>query len=639
MKRKATTRKRKPKTVDGYADAERFVFEAGFRGLAPDKRLTVSEWADAHRVLTSAGSAEPGPWRTDRTPYLRDIMDALSVSSPYSKVVLMKGSQVGASEMAVNFLGYIADIAPGPTLYLMPTLDAAKEFSKIRIDPLIETGTLKDKIREARARDAGNTTLLKEFLGGYWALTGANSSVGLRSKPIRYLALDEIDAYPGAIEGEGDPVSLAYARTRTFGNRRRVFAASSPTVANESRIEKLFEESDKRFFFVPCPHCNTFQVLRWPQMKWTDDDPDTAFYECEKCEKKIYNHDKTDMLARGEWRATENTTDPLTAGFHISALYSPVGWYSWPEAVREFLTVKDKPDLLRVFVNTVLGEVWVDRADAPDWQVIYHRREQYTPGTVPERCLLLTAAADVQKDRIELLVQGHTRNGEQYTVDYLQLIGDTTQGDVWGRLDAMLGQTYPHESGRDMALRAVAIDSGYLTTRVYAWSRKHRPDFLYVVKGVSSDLPVGQPRLVDLNWEGKRITNGARFWPVGVNTLKREIYTRLRLPLNDDGTFPDGYMHFPELPPEFFKQITAESLQSGARGSKKAWKKHYERNEGLDLLVYNRALAIVLGLDRLRVADWAALESRVKTVTSGTVSVPAPNRPPARRVISRGLDL
>lgn len=613
------------------------VFQAGARGLRPDEKLTVSQWADSYRILTTTGSAEPGQWRTSRTPYLREIMDALTTGTPYHTVVLQKASQIGASEMAVNFLGYIADISPGPCLYLMPTLDAAKEFSKIRIDPLIaESERFKDKIKEARARDSGNTTLLKEFLGGYWALTGANSSVGLRSKPIRYLVMDEVDAYPGSIEGEGSPVKLAYVRTRTYGNRRKVFIASSPTVAGQSRIEKEFEETDKRYFFVPCPKCGHRQVLRWPQVKWLNDDPDTAHYECEKCEAAIYNHEKTEMLEKGEWVATAEAKDPGIVGFHISALYSPVGWYSWTDAVREFLEVRENPELLRVFVNTVLGEVWVDRADAPDWELIFHRRENYQIGTAPARCLLLTAACDVQKDRIEILIQGHTKNGEQYSVDHIQLLGDTTQGDVWGRLDQVIMKPIPHETGAQMPLKAVAIDSGYLTTRVYSWSRKHRPDWLYVFKGVSSDLPVGQPRLVDFNWEGKKISNGARFWPIGVNTLKREVYTRLRLGLLDDGSFPDGYMHFPEYDAEFFKQLTAESLQNVGKGHKKAWKKHYDRNEALDLIVYNRALAVILGLDRLRGEDWAALESRVQRPAQGPQVQTAR---PVRRVISRGIDI
>ena len=311
-------------------DAERFIFDIGARGLTPDKRLTVSEWSDAFRILTTTGSAEPGAWRTSRTPYLREIMDALSVNSPYNTVVLQKASQVGASEMAVNFLGYIADVSPGPSLYLMPTVDAAKEFSKIRIDPLVsETETLKDKVKDPRARDSGNTTLLKEFTGGYWALTGANSSVGLRSKPIRFLILDEIDAYPGSIAGEGDPVSLTLARARTYGNRRKVFAASSPTIAGESRIEQMFESTDKRYYHVPCPHCNHYQILLWPRIKWRDDDPETAYYECDKCEEPIYNHDKTTMLESGKWISTATGA---TAGASAVFLACRSRHFAWPAA-------------------------------------------------------------------------------------------------------------------------------------------------------------------------------------------------------------------------------------------------------------------------------------------------------------------
>jgi phage terminase large subunit GpA-like protein len=639
-KRRKSRLKKKP-TVQLDADARALVFDYANAGARPDAVLSVSEWADAHRVLVSSGSAEPGRWRTDRTPYLRAIMDALTAGSAYHTVVLCKASQIGASEMAVNFLGYIADITPGPALYLMPTLDAAKEFSKIRISPMVDaTPTLRAKVKDARTRDSGNTTLLKEFLGGYWALTGANSAVGLRSKPIRFLIADEVSAYTKSSDGEGSPLKLALARTRTYGNRKKVFIASTPTVAGECQIEKEFEETDKRFFYVPCPHCGGAQVLNWQGVKWENNDPETAYYECEKCAGKIYNHHKTEMLELGAWSATEKAKDPGVVGFHVSALYSPVGWYSWSDAVRDFLDAKENPEKLQVFINTILGEVWVDRADAPDWQVIYARREQYAIGTAPARTLVVTAAADVQKDRIEVLIQGWAKNLEQFTIDYIVLMGDTTQESVWDRLDATIAKTIPHESGAELPLRAVAVDSGYLTTRVYAWARKHRSDFLYVVKGVSSDLPVGQPRLVDLNWQGKRITNGARFWPVGVNTLKREIYTRLRLPLTDAGEYPDGYMHFPELPPDFFKQITAESLQSAARGAKKAWKKHYDRNEGLDLLVYNRALAVILGLDRLRDSEWATLENRLGPVMSAAQQQTAGRaRPPARRVISRGIDL
>lgn len=613
------------------------------KGLSPDKLLTVSEWADSYRFLTSVSSREAGQWKTERTPYLRNIMDALSANSPYNTVVFQKASQVGGTEVGINFLGYIADNTPGPTLYLMPTGDAAKDFTKTRIDPLIEeTPVINSKIKPARSRDSGNTTLLKEFPGGFWGFAGSNSSVALRSKPVRFLIADETDAYPISIEGEGDPLGLAYARTRTFGKRKKIFITSSPTIRGQSRIEFEFDKTDKNYYYIPCPLCGHSQVLRWAQMRWDNDDPSTARYECEKCKDCFYNHDKEIFLKRGQWRPTSQDGKQGYIGFHISSLYSPAGWYSWSDAVQDFIECKNNPDELRVFVNTVLGETWVDRTDAPDWQAIFQRREAYKIGVVPQRCLLLTAACDVQKDRIEIEYKGWCKNLESYSVDHVVLLGDTTQNEIWERLDALLMKPTLHESGHNLHLQAVAVDSGYLSTRVYAWSRRHRTDWLYVVDGVSSDLAIGAPKLVDFNWEGKRITNGARRWPIGVNTLKRELYTKLRLPLADDGTFPDGYMHFPEYPPEFFKQLTAESLQAVGRGGRKAWKKHYERNEALDLNVYNRALSIILGLDRLGDNDWKTLEDRLR-VSGGANVLDAPRQVaparPVRRVISRGIDL
>lgn len=225
-------------------------------GLRPDPFLTVSEWADRHRWLASRASAEPGRYRTARTPYMREIMDALSPSHPAQRVVFMKAAQMGATEVGNNMIGFVIAHAPGPFLAVQPTVDLAKRNSRQRIDPLIdESPALRDRVKPARARDAGNTMLSKEFAGGILIMTGANSAVGLRSTPARYIFLDEVDAYPASADEEGDPVSLAEARTLTFSHRRKVFMASTPTIRGVSRIEREFEASDQRRFFVPCPHC------------------------------------------------------------------------------------------------------------------------------------------------------------------------------------------------------------------------------------------------------------------------------------------------------------------------------------------------------------------------------------------------
>ncbi|MCE3232480.1 MAG: phage terminase large subunit family protein [Rickettsiaceae bacterium] len=192
-------------------DNATFIYNESFNaGLRPDPFLLVSEWADEYRMLSQTASAEPGRFRTSRTPYLKEIMDCLSPSSSVEEVIFMKGAQVGGTECGNNWIGYVIDQAPGPMLVVQPTVEMAKRWSKGRLAPLIEdTAALRDKVKDPRSRDSGNTVQSKEFAGGIVVITGANSAVGLRSMPVRYLFLDEIDAYPLDVNGEGDPISLA----------------------------------------------------------------------------------------------------------------------------------------------------------------------------------------------------------------------------------------------------------------------------------------------------------------------------------------------------------------------------------------------------------------------------------------------
>ena len=281
--------------------AEEIYSAAAAAGARPDPMLTISQWADKYRALSQRASAEPGPWRTERTPYLREIMDCLSPSSPIERTVFMKGAQIGGTECGNNWIGYVIHQAPGPMMAVQPTVEMAKRNSKQRIDPLIEESeVLRALVSDPRSRDSGNTVLSKEFPGGVLVMTGANSAVGLRSMAARYLFLDEVDGYPGDVEGEGDPVNLATARTRTFA-RRKIFMCSTPKITGMSRIEAAFEESDKRWYWVPCPVCREFQTLKFAQVRWPKGEPGKAVYVCEHCGQEIQNHQKQSMLARGEW--------------------------------------------------------------------------------------------------------------------------------------------------------------------------------------------------------------------------------------------------------------------------------------------------------------------------------------------------
>ena len=385
---------------DGEPDVDRaleLIDAAWRRGLEAEPQLTVSEWADRHRVLPTA-NAEPGPWRTDRVPYLREIMDALSTSLPIERVVFMNGAQTGGTAAALNAIGYWIAHAPGIILTVWPSIDMVRRNSRIRIEPLIDgTPALRAKIPPARSKDPGNAVAQKEFPGGALVMTGANSAAGLRSLPARYLVLDEVDAFPPDADGEGDPVALAVQRTVTFRGRRKIVLISTPTFAGASRIETAFAESDQRRFFVPCPHCGAMQLIAWSSIQWPEARPREAFMACEANGCVIEERDKPKMLSHGEWRATAGG-DGRTAGFHLPALYSP--FESWADIAAEFLTVRRDPLRLQPWTNTKLGLPF-ENSEGGQFEAAkaLERLEDWGDG-LPEHAAVITAGVDVQGDRL-----------------------------------------------------------------------------------------------------------------------------------------------------------------------------------------------------------------------------------------------
>ena len=609
--------------IDLAFDGSEDLLRAWREGLTPDPDLTVSAWADKHRILSPRGANEAGPWRTSRTPYLQELMDALSPRHPAQRVVFMKGSQLGASESGCNWIGYVIHHAPGPMLAVQPTVELAKRFSQQRIDPLIEESpALREKVAPSRSRDAANTVLSKEFPGGIVVMTGANSAVGLRSMPVRYLFLDEVDAYPPSADDEGDPVALAEARTRTFSWRRKVFLASTPTIKGLSRIEREYEASDQRRYFVPCPHCGEKQHLTFERLRWQKGQPETAAYVCEGCEMPIAEHHKTRILAEGEWRPTAVPVDPLSIGFHLSSLYSPVGWLSWERIAREWEACQASDEAKRSFINTVLGETWAETGEAPDWQRLYERREDFARGTVPPGGLFLTAGADVQKDRIEVSVWAWGRGLESWLVDHLAIEGGPGEAATWAQVSALLGETWAHASGVRLGLARLGIDSGYEAPAVYAWARRQGWGQVLPLKGVEGfnrSAPVSGPTHVDATEGGVKIKRGARLWTVAVATFKSETYRFLRLAApteEDEGErHPAGFVHLPRgVDAEWIKQLVGEQLVTvkTRRGfTRLEWQKLRERNEALDCRVYARAAAWIAGADRWPERKWRELEMQV----------------------------
>lgn len=601
-----------------YARADCYT-DAFAEGLEPDPLQKVSEWADAERVLSSHTSAERGPWRTDRTPFLRAIMDALSPSSTVERVAFCKGSQVGGTECGNNWIGYIIDRTPAPILAVQPTVPLAQRMSRQRIDPMVEAcPSLRSKVAAKRSRDSSNTMLLKEFPGGFLLLTGANSATGLRSLPARFLFLDEIDAYPGDVEGEGDPVSIAERAIRNFPNSKELLV-STPTFEGRSRIMAEFLDGDRSRFYVPCPYCEHAQVLVWPNLRYEVEDgqvlPESVGYGCDSCGVLIDEGRKTEMLAGGRWIAERPELSARFRSFHLSALYSPVGFFSWTDVARLWLRA-NKPSVNRerlcTFVNTVLGETFKDPAEVPDWKVLFRRREAYPMGTVPSpTASLVTAGVDVQADRVEVEVVAWAPGLESWSVDYRVLPGNPSATQVWETLRVYLDSKFPRPDGVSLPIHRVAVDAGYLTQSVYRWVRAQGGDRVLAVMG-RDEYPalVGPPKAVEVTVGGKRHRRGVKLWTVGTNVAKRELYGWLGLeePLEPDAERPPGWCHFPQYAQEYFEQLTAEEIVPRVeRGYRRyRWEKRRERNEALDCRVYARAAAATFGVDRWDERQWTA---------------------------------
>ena len=600
------------------------LLEESLESLRFEKELTVSQWADSHRILSSRASAAPGPWSTDRTPYLRGIMDALSASDPVQRVVFMKGAQLGATECGSNWLGYIIDHAPGPLLAVQPTVELSKRLSKQRLQTMIEeTPRLRAKIASPRSRDSGNTLFSKEFPGGMMLLTGANSAVGLRSTPCRYIFLDEIDAFPVDVEGEGDPCSLAERRSTTFA-RRKIFMASTPTIKDYSRIETEFLLSDQRRFHVACPSCGTLDWLKWPQLKMENEDPSTVVYECEHCKERFSEAHKTELLINGRWIATAEC-DGKTAGFHLSSLYSPLGWKSWEEICEDFLKSKHDAPKLKTWVNTILGETWEeDYASKVSANALMERCEHYEPGVMPEESLALTGAVDVQDNRLAISIfawRGPSDCEEGWLLHHQEIYGDPGRPEIWKQLDEIVLREWSHASGVKLRPDIIAIDSGgHFTSEVYQYARERTRQGVIAIKGQSqrNKPAIGRPTKVDINYKGKALKGGALVYPVGSDTIKTTLFSRLKH--NEPGP---GYLHFHmSTTNEYFEQLTAEKqVMRHNRGgfAHREWvKKPSARNESLDTLVYSYAALNCLYMRYDRRSIWEQFTKRLEEAANPT---------------------
>jgi len=529
------------------------------------------------------------------------------------RVYLMTSAQVGKSEVMLNVLGYFIHQDPSPILMVQPTIEMGEAFSKDRVAPMLrDTPALAAIIGDIGRKKTGNTLRHKKFPGGHLSIAGANSPASLASRPVRVALGDEVDRWPPSAGTEGDPWQLVIKRTATFHNRKLI-AASTPTITDASRIERLFKQGDRRLYLVPCPKCGEKSPLCFSADKTTiyrhDDMPamemkfdrhnlSSTWFECPHCGERIGEGKKAWMLKHGEWMATAQSAG--VASFHVWEAYSP--WRRWEQVADAFLKAKDDPLLLQTFVNTVLGEPFEDRVSSISVATPATRGELYG-AEVPSGALVLTAGIDVQDDRLEWTVYGWGNGEESWAIAHGVIHGNTAADPVWKQLDdVLINGVWQRADGASMKVAAACIDSGHRTDQVYRYVLPRQARRIYAVKGH------GGPNRPVVSGSTKqkvgRTSSYVKLFTVGTDEAKSIIYTRLGI----ERPGP-GYMHFPvsdDFDDLFFQQLTAEKCITEWRGgvAKRIWVKIRPRNEALDCAVYALAALYILR------PNWPALSRR-----------------------------
>jgi phage terminase large subunit GpA-like protein len=561
--------------------------------LRPKDDLSIDTWADKYRYLSKEASHEAGQWRTSRFPFLKRIMEVLSPQHPATKIVFAKSAQIGATEIALNLIFYTIDYNPSSILYVQNTLENISIFIEQRFSPAVEgMPNIKAKLDSIATNTALNKSKIKRFPNGIIKFGGANSASSLRSMPIKILILDEEDSYPSDVGGEGSPSSLAEARTMNFPDKK-IYHCSTPVLEELSVIEPLFKSGTRERYHVPCPHCNHFQVLRWENIKW-EKNPDktpnleTVRYCCEHCGVLIEEFHKTYMLENGKWIA-ENTLAEYPS-FHINALYSPYGFYSWKNAVSAFaLAIKDNDELkLKAFVNLILGESYSKSGKIVKATFLEAHKLNYK-AEVPKEVVVLTAGADVQSNRVEIEIVGWSRNAQMYSIDYQVFLGDTTKPQVWGHVSQFLQKWRVYELGGFIPVSISMIDCGYITTTVYDFCRLNEHRNFFPIKG-SDGWGKGYIKLAT-----KRNQYGVFMITAYVDEIKNTLYSDFMI----EDTQAPSYCYFPNTPiynREYFDMLCSEKLEVH-KGVLRWVRLQGKRNEALDCRAYSFAGLRLLNVD------------------------------------------
>lgn len=582
----------------------RKLFEKIFSVLKPPPDLTLSEWADEYRRLSSEASAEPGRWRTSKAPHQKEIMDAIT-DIMVKKTVVMSGGQSGKTDAAIlNTIGYYIHYEPSPIMVLQPTIQMAEAFSKDRLTPMLrDTPVLAERVND-KSRNSGNTILQKIFPGGHVTMVGANSPSSLASRPIRILLADEIDRYPATAGNEGDPLFLAEKRLTTFWNRKEV-DVSTPTIKGMSRIEVEYQNSSRGEWSVPCPCCGALQPLRWANIIFDKENLSEIQYACEKCGAISGETEWKEKFIDGHFVHAD--PDNPVKGFHINALGSMLS--TWREVVEKFLVANEEKkkgniEMLKAWTNTEMGETWEEDGEQVEEEELMKRRERYNC-EVPEEVLYLTAGVDTQDDRFEIEIVGWGPEYESWGIKYAVLYGDNSDIDkqVWKDLDSFLLQTFQKADGTQMKIACTCIDSGgHRSNQVYKFCKARFNRRIFAIKGSNNSAAAYIQKPTKNNREK------AYLFTLGVDTGKSLLLQRLKL--QEEGP---GYCHFPKdeqgkpysprgYDENYFKGLTAERQVLIYKKGRPffEWrlrdKGEHKRNEALDCRNYATAAIEITGL-------------------------------------------
>ena len=606
------------------------VLRAVRKRYEPPPLLTVSQFSDTEIVVTT-GPLAGTHWQTDFAPYQRGIMDVFHEPG-IEHAVIMGSSQWGKTAIAVNIVGYHIAHDPCPILVVEPTLDMAKDFARNRLETVINASPkLNDAVSKRRAKDASNTTLQKTFRNGSLSIGGANSAASLAARSIRLLLLDEVDRYPAELPGEGNTLAIALKRTTAYRRRRRIMMLSSPTLEN-APIHQWHKRGDQRRYYVPCPSCSCMHPFEWANIRWENDDPQTARMHCPGCDHPITDAERVAILAKGEWRAENpDRRDKRVASFHLWEAYSPLS--SLSEIVTGFLNAREKQKQgdkseLHTWTNTTLGEpLEPDQGEGVEPSTLLMRREHYgTHIDLPPGVCCLTMGVDTQDDRLELLVIGWGPGEESWLIDRHTLPGDTSQIEPWEMLDEVLDNQYRHANGLRLSVQSTCIDSaGHRTTMVYDYAAKNAARRVFAIIGRDGQRPIvssPSPR----KWGRKN--RKVPLYTIGVDAAKALIVSRLSVQAAGA-----GYVHFPHADwtdEELCAQLTSERLVTKfQRGVPVTfWKKLRPRNEALDCAVYALGALRLLNPNLHDLARRLAEAAGAVTSSTPTDDVPPPKRRP-----------